>query len=61
MKLIDLINIPEDFDKIKLLLPTLGSKCVASRYDQSPKHVFEHFAFGNTTYFIGPPGSVKRI
>ena len=47
MKLIDPIYIPKDLDNIKLLLPRLGCKYVASRYDQSSKHVFQPFAFGN--------------
>ena len=33
-------NIPEDLDNIKPLLPSLATKCVASKYEQAPKHVF---------------------
>ena len=45
---------PEDLDEIKLLLPSLGSKRMASSYDKAQKHVFPTLAFGNKTYLIGP-------
>ena len=51
IKLIDLTEIHEDFYEIKLLF---WSKCVASMYDESLKHVFQPFAFGNKRYFICP-------
>ena len=38
--------IPEDLDNIKPLLPSLASKCVASKYVQYPKNVFQPLAFG---------------
>ena len=46
---VDLVKIytPVGSDAIKLLLPSLRRKCVASRYDQAPKHVFHRFAFGD--------------
>ena len=46
MKLMDLIYIPEDLDEIKLLLPSLWSKCVASRYDQAQNMCFNPLIIG---------------
>ena len=55
MKVIDLKYIPEDLDDIKPLLPSLASKCVASRYEQAPKRVFQPLAFGNKKRIILAP------
>ena len=61
MKIIDLRYNPEDFDDIKPLLPSLVSKCNASRYEQTPKQVFQSLAFGNKKYNFCPSIHNKHL
>ena len=47
--------IPEDLVDIKPLLHSFASKCVASRYEQAPKYMFQPLDFGNKKpYYIEP-------
>ena len=61
MNVIDLKYIPEDLDDIKPLLPSLASKCVPSRYEQTSSNVFQLFAFGNINILCWPPVNVTII
>ena len=47
MKVIVLKYIMKYLDDIAPLSPSLASKCVASRCEQAPKHVFQSLAFSN--------------
>ena len=61
MKVIDLKYIPEDLDDIKPVLPSIANKCVASRYEQAPKYVFQPLAFGNKNILFWPPVYIISI
>ena len=47
--------IPEDLDDIQYLLTSHAGKCVASRYEQALKVVFQPLAFGNKNVLFWPP------
>ena len=55
------INTPEDLDNIKLLLLSLASRYVASRYEQAPEHVFQPLSVGNkNVFFVVAPSTRNK-